>query len=130
MTRSRASTNADPVGRLPNDVIALGMANKYRHTRKAVLLYVRTTRLNYPSSLHKLYHITMSIDAELPAGVQTVAATAPLEYVIRLLKRDGGVFVKNFITEEDADKAYSECRERIDNDMAWEGNFFPSEYTR
>lgn len=71
----------------------------------------------------------MSIDAELPAGVQTVAANTPLGYVIRLLKRDGGVFIKNFISEEDADKAYSECRERIDNDMVWEGNFFPSEYT-
>ena len=52
----------------------------------------------------------MSIDAELPAGVQTVAADTPLDYVIRLLKRDGGVFIKNFISEEYADKAYSECR--------------------
>ena len=67
--------------------------------------------------------------AELPAGVQTVAADAPLDYVVRLLKRDGGVFVKNFVSEEDVDKAYSECRERIDNDMEWEGDFFPSQYT-
>ncbi|KAF1976473.1 phytanoyl-CoA dioxygenase [Bimuria novae-zelandiae CBS 107.79] len=67
---------------------------------------------------------------ELPAGVQTAAADAPVEYIIRLLKRDGGVFIKNFVTEEDADKAYSECRERIDNDMEWEGNFFPKETQR
>lgn len=65
---------------------------------------------------------------DLPAGVQRVAADAPLEYILRLLKRDGGVFVKNFISEEDADKAYSECKERIDNDMEWEGEFFPSQY--
>jgi hypothetical protein len=64
---------------------------------------------------------------ELPSGVQSVAADAPIDYIIRLLKRDGGVFIKNFVSEEDADKAYSECRNRIDNDMEWEGDFFPSE---
>lgn len=71
----------------------------------------------------------LGTSVELPAGVQTVAADAPLNYVVRLLKRDGGVFVKNFVSEEDADKAYDECRERIDNDMEWEGDFFPSQYT-
>ncbi|KAL1603882.1 hypothetical protein SLS60_005474 [Paraconiothyrium brasiliense] len=51
---------------------------------------------------------------------------APLDYIVQLLKRDGGVFIKKFVTEEDVDKAYGECRDRIDNDMEWEGDFFPS----
>jgi hypothetical protein len=62
----------------------------------------------------------------LPPGVQHVSADAPLEYIIRLLKRDGGVFINNFVSEEDVDKAASECQERMDNDMEWEGAFFPS----
>ena len=66
---------------------------------------------------------------ELPPGVQSVAADAPLDYIIRLLKRDGGVFIKKFVFKEDVDKAYSECRDRINNDMEWEGDFFPSEYS-
>jgi hypothetical protein len=64
--------------------------------------------------------------SKLPAGVQSVPADAPVEYVIQLLKRDGGVFVKGLVSDEDADKAYDECRERLDNDTVWEGKFFPS----
>jgi hypothetical protein len=63
---------------------------------------------------------------QLPHGVQKVPADAPLDYIIRLLKRDGGVFIKGLISEEGVDKAYEECRERLDNDMEWEGTFFPS----
>lgn len=63
---------------------------------------------------------------ELPPGVQNVPADAPLDYVLQLLKRDGGIFVKNLVSAEDVDKAYEDCRERLDNDMVWEGEFFPS----
>lgn len=66
---------------------------------------------------------------KLPSGVQSVDADAPLDYIVRLLKRDGGVFIKKFVSKEDVDKAYSECRDRIDNDMEWEGDFFPSEFS-
>lgn len=58
--------------------------------------------------------------------VQKVAADTPLEDLIYLLKRDGGVFVKNFVSESDVDQAFSECRERLENDVEWQGSFFPS----
>ncbi|KAF1949877.1 PhyH-domain-containing protein [Byssothecium circinans] len=67
---------------------------------------------------------------DLPQGVQTVSADAPAEYVIRLLKRDGGVFVKGLVSEADVDKAYDDCREKMDSDGEWEGNFFPKETKR
>ncbi|KAF2726970.1 PhyH-domain-containing protein [Polyplosphaeria fusca] len=68
--------------------------------------------------------------SELPAGVQKVPADAPVDYVIRLLKRDGGVFVSGLVSAGDVEKAYDECRERLDNDMEWDGNFFPKETQR
>lgn len=59
-------------------------------------------------------------------GVQKVPADAPVEDVIALLKRDGGVFIKGLVSEADIDQAYDDCRARIDNDKVWEGKFFPS----
>jgi hypothetical protein len=70
-----------------------------------------------------------SVITELPTGVQSVPADASVDYVIRLLKRDGGVFVKGLVPHQDVDKAYDECRERLENDMEWDGEFFPSQYT-
>lgn len=58
--------------------------------------------------------------------VQKVPATTPLEDILYLLKRDGGVFIKGLVPTEDVDKAYDEVRETLDNDVEWEGNFFPS----
>ncbi|CAI6334001.1 unnamed protein product [Periconia digitata] len=66
----------------------------------------------------------------LPEGVQSVPANASAEYVIRLLKRDGGVFVKGLVSEADVDTAYADCREKMDKDGEWEGNFFPKETKR
>ena len=57
--------------------------------------------------------------------VQKVSKDTPLEEIIYLLKRDGGVFVKNLISEEDVDQAYREARPRLDADVAWNGSFFP-----
>lgn len=58
--------------------------------------------------------------------VQTVSPNTPVEDLIYLLKRDGGVFVKNFVPGPDVDQAFSECRERLENDVEWKGSFFPS----
>ncbi|KAI1038671.1 hypothetical protein LB505_011357 [Fusarium chuoi] len=58
--------------------------------------------------------------------VQRVSADAPIQDIIALLKRDGGVFVKGLIPEADVDKAYDECRARLDSDVEWSGSFFPS----
>lgn len=66
---------------------------------------------------------------EYPQGVQRVSADTPVEQIIKLLKRDGGVFVRGLVATEDVDQAYDECRERLENDMEWDGEFFPSEST-
>ncbi|KAF4539439.1 Phytanoyl-CoA dioxygenase [Lasiodiplodia theobromae] len=58
--------------------------------------------------------------------VQKVPADAPLEDILYLLKRDGGVFVKNLVSEEDVDKACEDVKERLDADVEWEGAFFPT----
>ncbi|KAM0226699.1 hypothetical protein ACHAP5_012337 [Fusarium lateritium] len=59
--------------------------------------------------------------------VQKVSADTPVQDIIALLKRDGGVFIKGLIAECEVDKAYDECRERLDSDVEWSGNFFPSQ---
>lgn len=58
--------------------------------------------------------------------VQKVSADAPVEDIIYLLKRDGGVFVKGLVPEADVDKAFEECRARLESDVEWDGKFFPS----
>ncbi|KAH7253780.1 uncharacterized protein BKA55DRAFT_566247 [Fusarium redolens] len=72
----------------------------------------------------------MSVLDKYGPEVQKVPADAPIEDIIALLKRDGGVFVKGLISEADVDKAYDECRARLDSDVEWAGNFFPKETQR
>jgi hypothetical protein len=60
--------------------------------------------------------------------VQKVSIDTPVQDIIALLKRDGGVFIKSLIPEFEVDKAYDECRERLDSDVEWSGNFFPSRF--
>ncbi|KNG89889.1 phytanoyl-CoA dioxygenase family protein [Aspergillus nomiae NRRL 13137] len=62
--------------------------------------------------------------------VQKVSKDTPLEEILYLLKRDGGVFVKNLITEENVDKAFHEVKDRLDNDVEWDGTFFPAQTQR
>ncbi|KAF2141595.1 uncharacterized protein K452DRAFT_351176 [Aplosporella prunicola CBS 121167] len=62
--------------------------------------------------------------------VQRVPADAPLDDILYLLKRDGGVFVEKLVARADVARAYEEVRERLDGDEAWEGEFFPKETQR
>ncbi|KAM0190681.1 hypothetical protein ACHAPI_009207 [Fusarium lateritium] len=62
--------------------------------------------------------------------VQKVSADTPVQHIIALLKRDGGVFIKGLIPESEVDKACDECRERLESDVEWSGNFFPKETQR
>ncbi|EKG10166.1 Phytanoyl-CoA dioxygenase [Macrophomina phaseolina MS6] len=62
--------------------------------------------------------------------VQKVPADTPLQDILYLLKRDGGVFIEGLISSEDIDKAYDEVRETLDNDVEWDGSFFPKETQR
>lgn len=63
---------------------------------------------------------------KLPPGVQNMPNDTPLDDILFLLKRDGGVIVKGLIAVEDVDKTTEECRERLDQDLPWDGEFFPS----
>ncbi|KDN66784.1 putative phytanoyl-CoA dioxygenase [Colletotrichum sublineola] len=68
----------------------------------------------------------LSISTNYGPEVQRIPADSPMEDIIYLLKRDGGVFLKNLIPVADVEKAYEECRERLENDVEWNGSFFPS----
>lgn len=59
-------------------------------------------------------------------GVQYVSSDTPLDDIISLIKRDGGVVVKRLIPPELVDKAHEEIRGRLDEDKPWDGDFFPS----
>ena len=63
---------------------------------------------------------------EYSSQVQQVLASTPVEDIFYLLKRDGGVFVKGLIDPSDVDQAYSEIKGRLENDVEWSGDFFPS----
>ncbi|KEY73034.1 hypothetical protein S7711_09891 [Stachybotrys chartarum IBT 7711] len=64
--------------------------------------------------------------------VQRVDSDTPVDDIIFLLKRDGGVFIKGLISEADVDKAHDECRGQLDadGDVGWDGTFFPRETSR
>jgi hypothetical protein len=62
--------------------------------------------------------------------VQRVSADTPVEDIIGLLKRDGGVFIKGLISEADLDHTFSECRHQLESSEEWSGSFFPSRYLR
>ncbi|CAH0055999.1 unnamed protein product [Clonostachys solani] len=68
----------------------------------------------------------MAPSAKYGPEVQRVSAETPVEDIIYLLKRDGGVFIRGLISVEDVDKAYDECRHRLENDVEWNGSFFPT----
>ncbi|KAH8432831.1 phytanoyl-CoA dioxygenase family protein [Aspergillus melleus] len=63
-------------------------------------------------------------------GVQNVPNDTPLEDILFLLKRDGGVIIKGLIPVEDVDKTTEEIRHRLDQDLPWDGEFFPKETRR
>ena len=65
------------------------------------------------------------IPAKYGDEVQKVTKDTPIEDILYLLKRDGGVFMKNLIPEEQVDKAISEVKDRLDSDVEWNGTFFP-----
>ncbi|KAM4067170.1 phytanoyl-CoA dioxygenase (PhyH) [Hirsutella rhossiliensis] len=62
--------------------------------------------------------------------VQRVAADTPLDDILYLLKRDGGVFIKGLVSQADVDKAYAECRPKMESSTEWSGSFFPKETAR
>ncbi|KAL3470492.1 hypothetical protein BJX99DRAFT_251161 [Aspergillus californicus] len=64
------------------------------------------------------------------AGVQYVSADAPLDDIIYLLKRDGGLVVRGMVSQEDLDTTHNDIKDRLDKDEEWDGEFFPKETRR
>lgn len=58
--------------------------------------------------------------------VQYVSNNTPIDDILHLLKRDGAVFIRNLVSHEDVDTAYKDVKERLEDDLEWDGNFFPS----
>ena len=50
----------------------------------------------------------------------------PLDDIFYLLKRDGAVFVRNFVSIEDVDQACADVKDRLDEAPEWDGTFYPS----
>ncbi|TQN67719.1 Dioxygenase swnH1 [Colletotrichum shisoi] len=71
-----------------------------------------------------------NVSANYGPEVQKIPAYTPIEDIIYLLKRDGGVFLKQLIPVADVDQAWEECRERLENDVEWNGSFFPKQTQR
>lgn len=57
--------------------------------------------------------------------VQRLPLDAPLEDVIMLLKRDGGVIIESSCPMKSIDKAYVEIQPKMEDDREWKGTFFP-----
>lgn len=69
----------------------------------------------------------MASSTEYSLGLQYIPNDTPLEDIVYLMKRDGAVVVRNLIPTEDLDKTYDEVKDRINQDLEWDGAFFPSE---
>ncbi|KAL4878777.1 phytanoyl-CoA dioxygenase [Aspergillus karnatakaensis] len=63
-------------------------------------------------------------------GLQYVPASSNIEDITYLLKRDGGVVLRNFVSQQDLDQTYAEIKDKLDQDVEWEGEFFPKETKR
>lgn len=58
--------------------------------------------------------------------IQYLGNDTPIDDILYLLKRDGAVFIRNMVSDEDVDTAYDDVKQRLETDLEWEGNFFPS----
>lgn len=65
------------------------------------------------------------ITNRFPPGVQRLPVTAPAEDFILLLKRDGGVIIENYASEETMEKCNKEIGPQLERDQSWAGEFFP-----
>lgn len=58
-------------------------------------------------------------------GPQRVSKDTPIEDMIMLLKRDGGVIIEKFVSPESIDESYRDILPRMERDKKWKGKFFP-----
>jgi ectoine hydroxylase-related dioxygenase (phytanoyl-CoA dioxygenase family) len=67
-----------------------------------------------------------NFSSKYPEGVQRVSSDTPFEDIVYLLKRDGGVFIKNYMSKEIIQQMNSETKPFMDKDGEWKGSFFPA----
>ena len=58
--------------------------------------------------------------------VQYVTTNHPLEDILYLMKRDGAVFIRNFVSDNDVEQAHADVKDRLDEAPEWNGTFYPS----
>jgi hypothetical protein len=51
--------------------------------------------------------------------ITALPATAPMEEIVNVIKRDGGIIIKNFVTHEENDRMDKESRPTIKLNSSW-----------
>ncbi|KAG9500682.1 hypothetical protein J7337_006361 [Fusarium musae] len=57
--------------------------------------------------------------------ITALPATAPIEEIVSVIRRDGGIIIKNFITPEEADRIQAEADPHYQKVGKYEGTLFP-----
>ncbi|KAM0313772.1 hypothetical protein ACHAPQ_011964 [Fusarium lateritium] len=57
--------------------------------------------------------------------ITALPATAPIEEIVSVIRRDGGIIIKNFITPEEADQIQAEADPHYQKVGKYEGTLFP-----
>ncbi|KAM5349529.1 hypothetical protein ACJ41O_006034 [Fusarium nematophilum] len=57
--------------------------------------------------------------------ITSLPASAPIEEIVKVIRRDGGIIIKNFITPEEADQIQAEADPHYKKVGKYEGHLFP-----
>ncbi|KAJ9149790.1 Phytanoyl-CoA dioxygenase [Pleurostoma richardsiae] len=71
-----------------------------------------------------------ALTSRYPPGPRRVQTDTPLEDILELLKRDGGVVIEKLLDRATVEKAIAEITPRLEADKPWTGTFFPGETRR
>jgi hypothetical protein len=58
--------------------------------------------------------------------ITTLDASAPIEEIVKVIRRDGGIIIKNFIKPEEADQIQAEADPHYRKVGKYEGTLFPA----
>lgn len=56
--------------------------------------------------------------------VVALPASAPIEEIAKVIRRDGGIIIKNFLTEEEIDAIHAECKPYWGKLGTYQGSLF------
>jgi hypothetical protein len=59
--------------------------------------------------------------------ITALPATAPIKDIVKVIQRDGGIIIKNFVSHDDIDKMDTEAAPWFDKlrNLRYEGTLFP-----